>query len=130
MIRYNAETREIAIKNWGKYNFNKGGKPVRDWVKSELKSVKDIELISYVGACVENEAIKKIYESYYDTYHESLDDTSMSRQNDEPKESQANNHAPSDDTSTIRPRYVPRHVDKKKRRRRKRTTRRNGFACC
>lgn len=113
LIRYNAETREIAIKNWGKYNFNKGGKPVLDWVKSELKSVKDIELISYVGACVENEAIKKIYESYYDTCHESLDDTSTSRQNDEPKESQANNHAPSDDTSTIR--TTTRGQEKKKK---------------
>jgi DnaD/phage-associated family protein len=66
-IVYNPETREIAIKNWGKYNFNRGGKPVLDCVNSELKSVKDLSLIPIVGRHIEKPEIKKIYESYYDT---------------------------------------------------------------
>jgi hypothetical protein len=28
LIRYNPETREIAIKNWGENNFDKAGKPM------------------------------------------------------------------------------------------------------
>lgn len=49
LIRYNPETRELAIKNWGKYNFNRGGKPVLDCVRAELKKVQDQSLIAYVG---------------------------------------------------------------------------------
>ncbi len=41
VIRYNPETRELAIENWGKYNLQKGGKPVF----SELKEVEDTSLI-------------------------------------------------------------------------------------
>lgn len=82
LIRYNAETREIAIKNWGKYNFNKGGKPVLDCVKSELKSVKDTELIPYVIDNIHNEPVKAVYVSYY----ESLHDTSTTRGQEEEKE--------------------------------------------
>ncbi|MFP3916240.1 DnaD domain protein [Lysinibacillus telephonicus] len=67
LIKYNLETREIAIKNWGKYNFNKGGKPVLDCVRSEIKNVKDTSLISYVAASIQNYLIKEIYDSYNDT---------------------------------------------------------------
>ncbi|MFD2442903.1 DnaD domain-containing protein [Bacillus sp. CGMCC 1.16607] len=64
LVLYNPDTREIAIKNWGKYNFNKGGKPVLDCVKSELKMVKDISLIQFVGERIEKVDIKKLYDSY------------------------------------------------------------------
>lgn len=67
IVIYNPETREIAIKNWGKYNFNRGGKPIIDCVISELKMVKDISLIEYVGERIEREEIKKIYDTYNDT---------------------------------------------------------------
>ena len=40
LIKYNNETRELAIKNWGKYNLDRGGKPMEDCVKSELSKVK------------------------------------------------------------------------------------------
>jgi hypothetical protein len=40
VIRYNSETRELAIKNWGKYNLQKGGKPIMDCIYSELKEVR------------------------------------------------------------------------------------------
>jgi DnaD/phage-associated family protein len=64
IVIYNPETRELAIKNWGKYNFNKGGKPVLDCVKSELNSVKDKSLISFVSERILKDEIKKVYDSY------------------------------------------------------------------
>ncbi|MFJ3386864.1 DnaD domain protein [Lysinibacillus sp. NPDC086135] len=67
LIRYNVETREIAIKNWGKYNLVRGGKPILDCVKSELKNVKDTTLIEWVGESIPNDSIRNVYESYYDT---------------------------------------------------------------
>ncbi|PJO43899.1 DnaD domain-containing protein [Lysinibacillus xylanilyticus] len=67
IIKYNDETREIAIKNWGKYNLNRGGKPILDCVKSELKEVKDTSLIQWVGEGISNDSVRIVYESYYDT---------------------------------------------------------------
>lgn len=72
LIRYNAETREIAIKNWGKYNLVRGGKPMLDCVKSELKNVKDATLIEWGGENIPNDSIRNVYETYYDTHHDTL----------------------------------------------------------
>ncbi|WP_431308880.1 hypothetical protein [Halalkalibacter flavus] len=44
LIRY-AETRELAIKNWGKHNLGRGGKPMLDCIRKELEGVKDCSLI-------------------------------------------------------------------------------------
>ena len=62
-IRYNPDTRELAIKNWGKYNLNKGGKPVIDSLTAELAKVKDKELIQYVGENIKDTcvSIKRMY---------------------------------------------------------------------
>ncbi|MEK1828697.1 hypothetical protein AAAC51_05495 [Priestia megaterium] len=49
VIKYNTETREIALLNWGKYNLNKGGKPVLDCVAKELGEVKDLQLLVEVA---------------------------------------------------------------------------------
>lgn len=68
IVAYNPETRELAIKNWGRYNFNRGGKPIIDCVISELKMVKDRTLIAFVGDRVEKAEIKALYDSYNDTY--------------------------------------------------------------
>ena len=67
IIRYNDETRELAIKNWAKYNLQKGGKPILDCVRKELSQVKDTSLIQYVGEFVEKPEIKSLYDSYDDT---------------------------------------------------------------
>lgn len=67
IIRYNDETRELAIKNWAKYNLQKGGKPILDCVRKELSQVKDISLIKYVGEFVEKPEIKALYDTYDDT---------------------------------------------------------------
>ncbi|MFU1789047.1 DnaD domain-containing protein [Mammaliicoccus sciuri] len=64
LIKYNIETREIAIKNWGRYNFNKAGKPVEDCVRSELSRVKDNDLIEYTKPNIDNSKIINIYDSY------------------------------------------------------------------
>ncbi|MGE7912507.1 DnaD domain protein [Lysinibacillus xylanilyticus] len=94
LIKYNEETREIAIKNWGKYNLNRGGKPILDCVKSELKEVKDTSLIQWVGEGVSNDSVRYVYESYYDTSHDSYN---VTQENEE-----SSNDAGSYDTSTIR----------------------------
>lgn len=88
LIRYNPETRELAIKNWGKYNLHKGGKPVMDCIMSELKEVEDTSLIEYVAECVDKDDILKVYQSFCmreeelelclevdEPLHESFDDT-------------------------------------------------------
>lgn len=109
IIVYNPDTREIAIKNWGgKYNFNRGGKPVLDCVTSELKEVKDKNLIQLVAERIEKKEIRAIYDSYNDT----SDDTSSDTSNDTDNESQGNkkqeshdsnsSYDTSDDSSTIR----------------------------
>ena len=61
LIKYNSETREIAIKNWGKYNLKRGGKPVLDCIKGELAKVKDKTLIEYVAKSIPNESIKELF---------------------------------------------------------------------
>ena len=75
LVLYNPKTRELAIKNWGKYNLRRGGKPMLDCVKSELKEVKDTSLIKFVGQSVKQKDIKKLYESYYDTYSDTSNDS-------------------------------------------------------
>lgn len=48
-IRYNPKTHEIAVKNWGKYNYLTNNVKVRKHIKTEFAKVKDKELIKYVG---------------------------------------------------------------------------------
>ncbi|KKI92110.1 primosome, DnaD subunit [Bacillus sp. SA1-12] len=64
LIRYNPKTRELAIKNWGKFNLQKGGKPVMDCIKNELKEVEDTSLISYVSEAIPKEEISHLFESF------------------------------------------------------------------
>ena len=47
-IRYSKETKEMALKNWGKYNDSTSSK-VKSCVNKELLSVKDASLIDYIG---------------------------------------------------------------------------------
>jgi DnaD/phage-associated family protein len=64
VIRYNPETRELAIKNWGKYNFQKGGKPIIDCINSELIEVVDRSLIQYVLESIQKGEICSVYQSF------------------------------------------------------------------
>ncbi|MFX3673313.1 MAG: conserved phage C-terminal domain-containing protein [Paenisporosarcina sp.] len=87
LIKYNKETREIALLNWPKFNLVRGGKPMLDCVRVELAVVKDIGLISDLIVSVPNEDIKKLFSAYAplpfdDTYH----DTSTTRGQDKEEE--------------------------------------------
>ena len=62
VIKYNTETREIALLNWGKYNLNKGGKPVLDCVTKELGEVKDLQLLVEVASSIKNISILELFE--------------------------------------------------------------------
>jgi DnaD/phage-associated family protein len=66
VIRYNSETRELAIRNWGKDNLYKAGKPVMDCITSELKEVEDTSLIQYVSEPIEKQEIRSLYISFCD----------------------------------------------------------------
>lgn len=107
LIIYNADTRELCIKNYGKYNLNKAGKPVTDCIKKELNEVKDKSLIKEIAANVRHAGNKKVIMDYLnsigvcnDTLHEGGDDTS-STTNMENKESSENENIS----------YFQRHVD-------------------
>ncbi|MEK7023343.1 replication protein [Bacillus pseudomycoides] len=73
LVKYNPETRELAIINWGKYNLNRGGKPIEDCVRKELDGVADISLVSLVAPKVKNDKIRAIFEEFLavnDTCHD------------------------------------------------------------
>ncbi|WP_079479693.1 hypothetical protein [Halobacillus salinus] len=75
VMKYNDKTSEIAIKNWGKYNLNRGGKPVEDCIKRELPGVKDSTLIEYVAEQIPDDSkVKHLFEPYTDKHDEPLDD--------------------------------------------------------
>lgn len=66
LIRYNAETREVAIINWGKAIQSRGGKPVMDCIDSELRNVVDTSLIPYVLESIKRPEIRSLYEKFCD----------------------------------------------------------------
>ena len=62
LIKYNNDTREICLKNWGKYNLNKLGKPMLDCVKSELKNVDDKSLLEFIKPSICKEEIVSLFD--------------------------------------------------------------------
>ncbi|KMN42300.1 hypothetical protein [Bacillus sp. LK2] len=73
LVAYNEETRELCILNWGKYNLNKGGKPIEDCIKKELKSIKDLSLVKLVLERTENTLLVRkvsVYAGLDDTSHD------------------------------------------------------------
>lgn len=62
LIKYNMDTREIAIKNWGKYNLNKAGKPMIDCIKGELKNVNDKSLLEFVKGSISKSEIITLFD--------------------------------------------------------------------
>ena len=57
----------FALKNWGKYNLDRSGKPMLDCVKKELEEVSDISLIEYVSKGIKKEDINK--EAHNECYY-------------------------------------------------------------
>jgi DnaD/phage-associated family protein len=93
VIRYNPDTREIAIINWGKYNLVKGGKPILDCVRRELSEVKDKSMIAAVAQKIPNETIKSLFlEQINDTFHDtSTIRTTLSGEKEKEKEKEKEN---------------------------------------
>jgi len=63
-ILYNEDTYELAIINKMRY-IDRLGKPVLDCLKSELRKIKDIEMIKQVGQNSHNEQITSLFEEEY-----------------------------------------------------------------
>lgn len=92
LIKYNNDTREICLKNWGKYNLNKLGKPMLDCVKSELKNVCDKSLLEFIKPSICKDEIVSLFDEVIfcdkvnknnDTYD---DKCTLSTQNKKEKE--------------------------------------------
>lgn len=115
LIKYNKETREIAIKSWGKFNLNKGGKPVEDCLNKEFTKVEDKSLLVYVMDSIKNATVKQLFinelekdtakeknkTSNDDTYNDTLYDTPTIREEERDKNTFSDkplNNVVSDDT--------------------------------
>jgi DnaD/phage-associated family protein len=77
MIKYDEDTREICIVNWGRYNFNQGGKPVEDLLRKELTEVKNLEFVELVATQIPDE--KKVKKALYRLLDESWTSRGTSR---------------------------------------------------
>ncbi|PEZ81274.1 chromosomal replication initiator DnaA, partial [Bacillus cereus] len=70
LIKYDDQTREMVIFNWGKYNLKRAGKPIEDLIKKELKEVKNVELLVPIYYSIEQPSIKNIFADFLSN-HES-----------------------------------------------------------
>ena len=109
LIEYDAEKREIFIKNYAKYNLNKGGRPVECCIEKELEKVKNTRWIKEMVKLVPNEKISEIinthlnnHDTYDDTYHDTYDDTGG---NQNQNQNQNQNHI-----SISKDILVPKHL--------------------
>jgi uncharacterized phage protein (TIGR02220 family) len=110
--RYNPETRELALKHWGRYNFIKGGKPIEDCVRKEIQLIKDKELLIYVYENIVNANVKIIVEDFLsEFYHEENPQSELDAQDLDLQYSDENNN----DTSTIRGQKEINNNNKKKK---------------
>ena len=99
LILYNNDTREMAIKNWPKYNLNKGGKPILDCVTKELREVKDKSLMNVLYPKIENTSIREVFERYAnDTLHDTSTTSGQKEKEKEKKDILSGN--PTDDPKT------------------------------
>lgn len=69
IIKFSAETNEVAILNFLRHSVMKGGKPVEDCIRKETSLVKNKKLIDFVFARLHgreglNETVKKIVDEY------------------------------------------------------------------
>lgn len=86
LIVYNNETRELVIKNWAKYNLNKGGKPMLDCVSKELREVKDKGLISLIYPLIQNSSIRELFDRYVNETSHDTSTTSGQKEKEKEKE--------------------------------------------
>ena len=65
-IKYNPETKELAIKNWGKYNYIANNEKVKICIQKEFAKVKDRNLIDFMVAVDDELIIEPEEESHND----------------------------------------------------------------
>ena len=65
IIRYDYDTREICIVNWGKYNFPRAGTPIENCIRKELREAKQTDFINIIYDKVENKKIKAVFDEYF-----------------------------------------------------------------
>ena len=65
IIRYDYDTREICIVNWGKYNFPRAGTPIENCIRKELRELKQTDFIKIIYDKVENKKIKAVFDEYF-----------------------------------------------------------------
>lgn len=87
LVKYNPESRELAIINWGKYNLNRGGKPIEDCIRKELDGVSDVSLVGLIAQKVKNDKIRSIFEEFL-VANDTSDDTSTTGGQEEKEEQQ------------------------------------------
>lgn len=76
LIKYNNESKELCIIHYGKYNLNRGGKPMLDCIKKDLSKVRDVSFISDMVVHVKNQSIKTFICDYLSNiYNDTSDDT-------------------------------------------------------
>lgn len=80
LIKYNNDTREICLKNWGKYNLNKLGKPMLDCVRSELKNVDDKSLLEFIKPSISKDEIVSLFDEAI--YLDKVNDKDNNKYND------------------------------------------------
>ncbi|HDX9587621.1 TPA: DnaD domain protein [Bacillus pseudomycoides] len=108
LVKYNPETRELAIINWGKYNLNRGGKPIEDCIRKELDGVSDVSLVGLVAQKVKNDKIRSIFEEFL-VANDTPDDTSTTggqeeeKEKEEEKEQQQEERASAEEVVEVNP---------------------------
>ncbi|MCM3736237.1 DnaD domain protein [Bacillus cytotoxicus] len=103
LVKYNPETRELAIVNWGKYNLNRGGKPIEDCVRKELDGVSDVSLVGLVAQKVKSNKIRSIFEEFL-VANDTPDDTSTTGgQEEKEKEQQQEERASAEEVVVVNP---------------------------
>lgn len=105
LIKYNENTKELCIVHYGKYNLNRGGKPMLDCIKKDLSKIDDISLIEEIVVHIKHPAIKSFIEDYLSKLNnDTSDDTSTTSEREADKTINHNpktiNHNPKSKTTT------------------------------
>ena len=105
LIKYNENTKELCIVHYGKYNLNRGGKPMLDCIKKDLSKIDDISLIKEIVVHIKHLAIKSFIEDYLSKLNnDTSDDTSTTSEREADKTINHNpktiNHNPKSKTTT------------------------------
>ena len=107
-IRYNPETREIAIKNYLIYSVVKGGKPVYDLLCKEVKAVRDRGLLAWVVESLRGKVLNQTVTSFLEVIEKF--DLPIFNENDNDNENENENE--NDDTPPVREAYRPPYAER------------------